>query len=65
MTNEEVSALLNIPMDEVAELGEELGIPTDEWTAEAVFEADAVLDEDEDSDEDEVEDEDEDEDEGG
>ena len=53
MTNEEVSALLNIPMDDVAELGEELGVPTDEWTAEAVFEADAILDEDEDSDEDE------------
>jgi hypothetical protein len=57
MTNEEVSALLNIPMDEVAELGEELDVPTDSWTAEAVFEADAMLDEeaedeDEDSDED-------------
>jgi hypothetical protein len=58
MTNEEVSALLNIPMDDVAELGEELGVPIDEWTAEAVFEADAILDEDEESD-------DEDEDEGG
>jgi hypothetical protein len=62
MTNEEVSALLNIPMDDVAELGEELGVTTDEWTAEAVFEADAILDEDEESDD---EDEDEDEDEGG
>ncbi len=62
MTNEEVSALLNVPMDDVAELGEELGVPTDGWTAEAVFEADAMLDEDEESDED---DEEEDEDEGG
>jgi hypothetical protein len=60
MTNEEVSALLNIPMDDVAELGEELGVPTDSWTTEAVFEADAMLDDDEESD-----DEDEDEDEGG
>lgn len=64
MTNEEVSALLNIPMDDVAELGEELGVPTDQWTAEAVFEADAVLDEDEDEESD-ADDEDEDEDEGG
>ncbi len=58
MTNEEVSALLNIPMDDVAELGEELGVPTDAWTAEAVFEADAMLEEDDESD-DEDEDEDE------
>jgi hypothetical protein len=58
MTNEEVSALLNVPMDDVAELGEQLGIPTDQWTASAVFEADVILDEDEDSDEEEDDDDD-------
>ncbi|MGO9838523.1 MAG: hypothetical protein ACLP1X_30445 [Polyangiaceae bacterium] len=59
MTNEEVSALLNLPMDDVAELGEELGVPTDGWTAEDVFEADAMLDEEDEGEDDEDEDEDE------
>ena len=45
MTNEEVSALLNLPMDDVEDLGEQLGIPVDQWTASDVFEADALLDE--------------------
>jgi len=53
MTNEEVSALLNLPMDEVEDLGEQLGVPVDQWTASDVFDADALLDE---SDEDEDED---------
>ena len=50
MTNEEVSALLNLPMDEVEDLGEELGVPVDQWTASDVFDADALLDSDENED---------------
>ena len=44
MTNEEVSALLNVPMSEVDELGEDLGVPANEWTASDVFAADILLD---------------------
>jgi len=44
MTNEEVSALLNVPMSEVDELGEDLGVPANEWTASDVFAADLLLD---------------------
>jgi hypothetical protein len=50
MTNEEVAALLNTTIEEVEELGDELGVPDDEWTAEDVFQADRMLDGDEEDD---------------
>lgn len=58
MTNDEVAALLNATIEEVAELGDELGIPDDEWTPADVFEADRILVEDEAEDEEDDDDED-------
>ena len=55
MTNEEVAALLDTTVEEVEELGDELGVEDDAWTPEDVFEADRILDEDEDGDSDDEE----------
>ena len=45
MTNEEVAVLLNITIEDVEELGDELGIPDDEWSAQDVLEADRIIEE--------------------
>jgi hypothetical protein len=50
MTKQEVAALLNTTIEEVEELGDELGVPDDAWTPDDVFEADRLLDEGEEED---------------
>jgi len=46
MTNEEVAALLGTTIEEIEELGDELGVPDDQWAPDDVFEADQLLDDD-------------------